>query len=254
MKQASRAAFLVVVLAAVVLSGCGGGKKKTSRGPLELYQMGRVMFEQGKVLESIDYLERSIKEDSRNPQVHFYLAYVRWTQGEWEQAAAGFEKALELNPYYTEARIYLATCLNEMGDPSGAIAQLEQALLDRTHPGPEGIHLNIALIKKQGGDLEGALSSLREAVELNPKFYRAHREMARILVELGRSEEAVAAFGVAEPGFREDHEFHLEYGVALFRAEQPEEALRHLRRVLDLAPGSQDAVKARDLVAIIEGD
>jgi Tfp pilus assembly protein PilF len=186
--------------------------------------------------------------------VHFYLAYVRWTQGEWEQAAAGFEKALSLNPYYTEARIYMATCLNETGDPAGAIAQLEQALLDRTYPGPEGIHLNIALIKKQGGDLEGALASLREAVELNPKFYRAHLEMARLLVELGRNEEAVAAFGVAEAGYREDHEFHHEFGVALFRAGQPEEALRHLRKVVDLAPGSQDAVEAKKLIAIIEAD
>jgi Tfp pilus assembly protein PilF len=254
MKQASRAAIVVLLVAALSMAGCGGGKKKTTRSPLELYQMGRVMFEQGKVVESIDYLQKSLKEDDRNPQVHFYLAYVRWTQGEWIEAAAGFEKALEINPYYTEARIYLATCFNEMGDPARALQQLEQALLDRTHPGPEAIHLNIALIKKQSGELEGALASLREAVELNPKFYRAHLEMARILVELGRSDEAVAAFGVAEPGFGEDHEFHYEYGVALFRAGQPEEALRHLRKVVELAPGSQDAVEAKKLIAIIEAD
>ena len=90
-------------------------------------------------------------------------------------------------------------------------------------------------------------------VEANPRYSRGHYELARTLDESGRSSEALREFGVAEAGYREDGRFHLDYGRVLFRASRPEDAVAHLRKVLDLAPGSSDASAAGDLLQIIEG-
>lgn len=253
MFRCSTLAVAGAALTILLLGGCAGGSQ-TKRGPLHLYQMARVMYEQGKVTEALDYLDRSIAQDDRNPQVHFYLGYILWSRGQWYEATEKFQRAIELNAYYTDARIYLATCWNELGDPVRALQELDRALADRTYPTPEQIHLNIALIQIQGGDVEEALAHLRQAVEVNPRFYRAHLEIARLLDGLDRSGEALPAFRVAAPGYPDDAPYHLDYGVALFRAGRYEDALEQLHRVIELAPGSSQAVKAGELIAIIEGD
>ena len=54
-------------------------------------------------------------------------------------------------------------------------------------------------------------------------------------------------------GFRDDAQFQLDFGRALFRAGRHGDALRRLRRVLEIAPGSTAAGAAGDLIEIIEG-
>ncbi|MDH3283609.1 MAG: tetratricopeptide repeat protein [Acidobacteriota bacterium] len=243
----------LLLAALTVLPGCAspGPQSRAKDGPLHHYQLARMHFEQGRVPKALEELERSIELDDSLPQTHHYKGYIFWNLAEWDIAAVAFEKAISLQPYYTDSRMFLATCLENKGDIDGALAQLNEASRDRTYGAREKVYLNRAMILGRQGRLGDALSDLRSAVELKPRYYRAHFEMARVLDRLERLEEALTAFEAAEPGYEEDAQFHYERGKVLFRGGLLSEAERMLRKAMELAPGSESAAKARELLGVI---
>lgn len=237
-------------------SGCAGGRPrledpKQKEGPLRHYQLARMYYEQGRVQEALKELDTSLRLDDKLPQVHFYRGYIRWNQEEWKAATEAFQRAIQINPYFTEARQYLAFSLEKSGDVQGALDQLDLALRDKTYGQPEQILLNRAVILRHQGKLEPSLAELRQAVGLKPRYYRGHYEMATLLEDLRRFDEALLAYTAAEPGYTNDPEYHYRYGAALFRQGHRTEATRELRRALELAPGSEVAAKANELLGVI---
>lgn len=235
--------------------GCAGTQRSNDgrqvEGPLRHFQLARMFYEQGKVQEALTEIDRSLDLDDSLPQVHAYLGFIHLEQERWEQAATAYRRAIELNPYYTDARQHLALCLEHLGDVPGALEQLEQAGRDRTYPFPEQVHFNRAMVLKHVGRTEEALTELRRAVGLKPRYYRAHFEMAGTLTELQRHEQAVAAYQAAESGYAKDPEFQFRYGAALIRIGRKDDAARALRKAMELAPGSEIAAQAGDLLGAL---
>jgi Tfp pilus assembly protein PilF len=205
-------------------------------------------FEQGRVKEAFDEINRSLHADQSLPQVWFFRGYMYWNLEDWTRAEQDFRAALQRNPFYTDARLYLATCLDRRGLPEQALAELDRAAEDRNFTTPERIYLNKAVILRRQGRLDEALAQLRISVTMRPRFYRGHYEMAQVLVQLGRLEESELAFAAAAPGYSKDAEFHYSWGEALFRMRRREDAARELRRALTLGPGSEAAAKASELL------
>ncbi len=246
---------LVVMVAVSFLfgAGCGtaGKTNKAEDGPLRHYQLARMHYEQGSIPRALAELKTSLAMDDSLPQTHFYLGFIHWRAGEWEQAEAPLRRAVELNPYFTDARMYLADCLDNEGQPDEAVAVLTKALEDKTYPHVEKIFFNRAMIYDRMGRLSESLADLRRAVEIRPRYYLAHSEMARLFDQLGRQDDALRAFASAEPGLREDPGFLYRYGAALFRAGRAAEASSRLRKVTEIAPGSKNAEDASKLLGVM---
>jgi tetratricopeptide (TPR) repeat protein len=241
-------------LGLALAAGCGGGSPSPGPredGPLHAYQLARVFFEQGRVDQALEQIEISLRRDDSIPQTHFFKGYVYWSLERWEEAAAAFRRALEIHGHYTNARNFLADCLAKMGHHQEALDQLQIALRDQAFPNREKIHLNRSMVYRELGRLEDSLDALRAAVAEQPRYYPAHYEMARLLEEMRRPEQALRAYEAAAPGFRDDPEFQLDFGSALLRAGDADQARVKLRRVLDLAPGSHAAERARELLEVI---
>jgi tetratricopeptide (TPR) repeat protein len=62
------------------------------------------------------------------PDAHLALALVRRERGEWDDCAESCGRALELNPRYHQARVYLAEALFRRGQYGEADAQLSAVL------------------------------------------------------------------------------------------------------------------------------
>jgi len=248
-----------VLLAALLAPGCatpGPTEPPPPKdGPLQHYKLAQAYFEQGNAPLALDEIRKAIRMAGREakilPVLYYYEGYIHWSREAWEEAARAFRRALEANPGYTDASMLLATCLEKLGRPQEAIDVLDRALANRAYAFPEKIWLNRALIEKRMGRTDLALADLRRAVEVRPQYYRGHWELARLLDELGHRDEALAEYGVAAPGFPDDPVFLYEWGSALFRAGRTGEATGHLRRVIELAPGSTWAEKAKELLEVI---
>jgi len=243
----------VAAVGAAMLAGCGAPTPKIDRkvpqeGALQHYQRARLAFEQNRVPDAMSEIERALKMDPKLPQVWFYRGYMYFTLGDFAKAEADFRTAIERHPFYTDARMYLAACLDQQGKPDAALVELDRALADTTYPTPEQVRLNKALILERVGRRDEALTELRRAVGARPKYYRAHFEMGRLLAAMDRFDEAELAFEAAEAGEGKNPEYQLARAETLLKIGQTNDARARLRRVLELAPGSEAAAKAAALL------
>ena len=102
-------------------------------------------------------------------------------------------------------------------------------------------------ILKQGtdlgtqGDLEGAVTLLRRAVELNPALADAHFNLAVALARLGRMDEAILAMQEVLRLQPKDFDAHARLGTWLSGQGRHGEAIAHLERAVALEVNSRDA-------------
>jgi len=119
------------------------------------------------------------------------------------------------------------------------------------YPTPEKVHLNLGLLYLSQGRQDEAIAEFRRGVEINPKFWRGHYELASALDKAGRLDEAISEYEVAVPDYKGNAEYHYRLGLAYMKDQQAPKAREHLSRCQELAPGSENASKALDLLKMI---
>ena len=243
-----------LLLALLLSPGCATGPSREverRRGPMHHYRLGVMYYEQGQVQKALGELERSIRLDDQIPRVHFYRGYVLWNLARYQEAIESFRSAIRINPLFLDARLYLATCLEQLGRPDEALRELDAAIAVPGIANIEQARVNKALILERQGRLDEAILELRRAVTTRPRYHRAHYEMARLLEEQGRFEDALAALDAAAPGYADDAGYHLLRGSVLFRLMRTGQAASEFQRVLELAPGSEAAERAQEMLKVI---
>jgi tetratricopeptide (TPR) repeat protein len=73
-------------------------------------------------------LHQAIAEHPAYPDLHARLGRAELRQGHWDDAAASFGRAVELNPGFHDARVGLATALAALGMRAQAMEQLALVL------------------------------------------------------------------------------------------------------------------------------
>jgi len=132
---------------------------------------------------------KAIRVDPNLPVAHACLGMVLTFEGRHEQSVAEFEKAIALNPNFTDWRFGLA--LQRAGEPARAIQVIETHMRYDPFCSPWVLgHLGLAhyMLKEHSA----ALPPLRELVSRTPRMRQGHVWLAANLAQLGRLEEAHA--------------------------------------------------------------
>jgi Tfp pilus assembly protein PilF len=61
----------------------------------------------GNLIEAESSLNKAFEDEPLNPEVYFYRGKVYWQGGNLNLAMNDFQKALEINPHYNQARVSL---------------------------------------------------------------------------------------------------------------------------------------------------
>lgn len=126
--------------------------------------------------------------------------------------------------------------LDEQGDLSGAVEACRAASV--VGPPVAEVSFQLAELLYRQGELSAARERYYMAVELDPNFVEARANLGCLLVELGQSELAVAAFEGAL-GYHADYpDVHYHVARALDDLGRHAEAEEHWREFLELAPNS----------------
>ena len=163
---------------------------------------------------------------------------------------AAFERALELNPHYTEAALNLSVIYNELGEYVKAREVYEQArgtgeggALDRLDSFARG---KIANLHRDLGDAyasvhlpDHAVREYKKALAVCPTFVDIRTKLANTLRDMGRTSDALDEYeGIVEvsPGYAPAR---IHFGVTLWRDGRITEARTQWEEALRLDPDNR---------------
>jgi Tfp pilus assembly protein PilF len=250
-----RGPWLLSLALMVCVAGCGGESattKPAELNPQDKQRMAYSMLNAGRVTEALRLIEEALAAEPENIRFHSSKGEICLRAGRIEEAERTFLRVLEIDPYMTDAHRALGSIYDQQGRKQEAEREFKTALADRAYPEPEKIHLNLGLLYASQGRNEEAVDFFRTAVSINPKYYRGHFELASILDRLGKIEEAAREYEVAAPNYDNDGEYHYRLGYAFYRLGAIDKARASLDRAIALAPGSNSAVRADELLKLID--
>jgi len=244
----------VLVLAAA-LSGCGPRVAAPRRDPevetANNIRMAQAYLQAGRTKEALDVLEGAMVSEPANAGLRNFYGQVCFMTGRNDAAEAAFRKALEIDPDLADAHNNLGALYDRTGRKDRAEAEYRQALAAPAYPTPEKVLMNLGLLYASEGRDEEAIREHRRAVEINPKYYQAHFELAALLDRTGRLDEAVREYEVAAPGYQSSGDYFYRVGFGYFRLGDRARAREKLARAIEISPGSEAAAKSDDLLKLM---
>jgi len=109
--------------------------------------------------------------------LHYYFGIYYSTKGKIEKAKEHFFNAMELDPEFTEAKYNYAFLFQAEGNIQKCRELYEEILEQKEEKKTLN---NLAVIYEQDGQLEQALVLLKKALELDPDFELAQKNLERI--------------------------------------------------------------------------
>ncbi len=153
---------------------------------------GEALDEMKNPTGAIEQFRAAVKANPREPNVHFGLGYLLWTQNQFDEAAQEFRAELVNVPDNAQALTFLADCDIQLGDSADALPFIEKAIqLDSSIA---RAHMDLGILYAGSGRQEDALREFKTAVKLTPADANVHWRLARLYQSMGRTEEAKIEF------------------------------------------------------------
>jgi len=106
-------------------------------------------------------------------------------------------EAIRMQPDFAGAHTTLATVLRQLGDAEGAAAESRKGAeiaKQKTSEQAAQLSTNSGLRLLKAGDVEGAISQFRAAINSAPNYAAAHFQLGMALRQQGKIEEAQKEF------------------------------------------------------------
>lgn len=202
-----------------------------------LYMIGRTYARQADGPNAELWLKKALESDPKRPEIWLTLGRVYYEMFRSTRAQEGiqhFQKALELQPNYGEAHLWMGRARLNEGKPNEAIPHFEQALRNSPQPGPIYYDLGQALIKAGRVD-EGnrMLATYREfrtytdgitkrriAISQSPRSRALRLELAQFCIQHKQYRGAIAVIRDLEKELGADAKSKALLSEALKRADQ----------------------------------
>ena len=158
--------------------------------------VGEALDEMKDSAGAIREFRAAIAANPKEPNAHFGLGYLLWTQKQYEEAAQEFQSELDNTPDYTQALLYLADSEIQMNkiDDAGVILQK----LARSNPKLFMARLDLGIVYSENGRNEDALRELKAAEWLKPSDLNVHWRLGRLYRTMGKVAESKAEIDKAQ--------------------------------------------------------
>jgi tetratricopeptide (TPR) repeat protein len=213
--------------------------------------LGREYYEKGE-LDRADAMLREVvqKGVDRFADVFHMLGVICHGRGALKDARAHFERAVAINPNYTEAQLNLMVTLNDLGEFEAA-RSLFSRLRHRgevTHeldPFARGkianMHADTSQAYQDVGMVVEAIGELEKAVTLCPSFADLRTRLGVLYRDTGDRHRARLQFEAAKEANPRYLQARLMLGVLHLTAGDPQHAMDELQAVVDADPANKNA-------------
>jgi Tfp pilus assembly protein PilF len=179
-------------------------------------------------VETDDPTSLSSKTGKIGPDVHVQAARMLEAQNKPAEALAHYEKALKIAPNDLTATVGLARLHDREGRSGKAVELYQKAI--KTHPKTALVHNDLGLCYARQRQWQRATESLHNAVALQPTNAKYRNNLATVMVELGRTDEALKQLAaVNSPAVS-----HFNLAYLLEQKGQNQLAVQHLQKSVNL--------------------
>ena len=189
---------------------------------------------------SAAYFQAEIDARPQRSWTHYMLGLSLWKAGRIDEAAAAMETAAELDPDSVKTFVNLARIRNDQGDYEGALEAARTALaVDAEDP-------NALFLEGRSlfnlGRLDEAMESLTASAEIAPDNGYVQNLLGLALIRQGHAGEAVIALERASELAAEVAYIGNNLGMALELSGRASEAVAAYRRSVEIDPTHTKAV------------
>lgn len=151
-----------------------------------------VLYNRGKFQQLLDDGEILQKHFPDMPFIPNLLGVANFSLERYEQAAANYSRALQLNPDYAEAHNNLGASLYRLEKPIQALASYKKALQIKSDYSEA--HNNMGGVLTEFGKNEEALACFLKALQIKPDYADAHNSLGVVYSKLGKTDEAIVHY------------------------------------------------------------
>jgi len=161
------------------------------------YFQALIANKQGRNQEAVDFMEKEIASlDDPPSSILATMGGLYRDVGEDQKAIGALEQAIEKDPSNLVALVNLGSLYNAVGDKANAERYFQLAAEAGATQGKKGaaIFFNIGALAVNDGKMQAAVDAFERAIDLNPKYAAAHRELGYTYKDLKDNQKAVEHF------------------------------------------------------------
>jgi tetratricopeptide (TPR) repeat protein len=150
--------------------------------------MGEALDEMHETIAATREFRAAVAANPREPNVHFGLGYLLWTQSQYQEAAQQFQAEIDNDPAHLQAMCYLADSRVRLNQMDEAQPLLER--LVKLSPSNSMEHLDLGIVYSELGRKDDALAEFQAAAKISPSDVNVHWRMGRLYSSMGKKTEA----------------------------------------------------------------
>lgn len=191
--SAMAAGLLVAALAGCVSSD---GRKPLKQESADVtaskynIQLGTAYLQQGNYALAKEKLERAVKQNPKDPDVHTSLGLLYDRTGELKLADRHFREALRLAPDKPEVSNNYAIYLCKNGRVDEGVQRFADVAANKYYRTPEVALTNAGVCLREAKRLDDARKSFSAAIKARPNYSEATVQLAALLLEQSQLTEA----------------------------------------------------------------
>ena len=222
----------------------------------QLLLLGREHYQKREFEKAETALRSVIEQNDRMADVHDMLGVICHSRGNFAQAEYHFERALAINPAYTEAALNLAVTYNDRGKYEAArqvYARIKGTPTGGLDPFARGkianMHAEVGQAYADAGLPREAIAEYEKAVRMCPQFADLRTRLGTMLREVNdmpRAREQYEAAIGSRPNYVPAR---MQLGVTLLSLGETEGAAEQWRKVLEIEPENARAKMYLRMVA-----
>ncbi len=235
----------------LVLMGCAS-KDQKEEAQLHL-QIGSAHLSQGNYPQALRELLIAEKLDPKNPVVQNNLGLAYFVRERLQEAEVHLQRALALDPAYTEARNNLVRILIERTRYDEARKEIAVVLADLTFPTPEKAWFNNGLIEFYTQNYTEAKESFSKALNVSREDCETHNFYGRSLYELKQFDNAAKALDQAVRFCQKSQidEPHYYSALTYYQMGQKSKAKARMQEVVQNYTSGKYTEKAKQMLRIM---
>jgi tetratricopeptide (TPR) repeat protein len=222
----------------------------------QLLLLGREHYQKREFDKAETALRTVLEQNDRMADVHDMLGVICHSRGNFAQAEYHFERALSINPAYTEAALNLAVTYNDRGKYEAArqvYARIKGTPTGGLDPFARGkianMHAEVGQAYADAGLPREAIGEYEKAVRLCPQFADLRTRLGTLLREVNdmpRAREQYEAAIGSRPNYVPAR---MQLGVTLLSLGETDGAAEQWNKVLELEPENARAKMYLRMVA-----